>query len=264
MYKLVVSDLDGTLVNSEKCVSDYTKKIVSLLREKGIEFIIATGRNYKGARHIYETLNLNSVMICNNGSTIYDQNGNLIFQRTLDSNISVEVLEIILKENCVFLACYGTETYIGEGTLDKVNSFLYSPIESPTEISKDNLHSYTFEKIVIMDKDNDKLRKLSKIFNAYNEINAFISQDDYLDIVHFETSKGQALKAIANLKNIDLKNTIAFGDAFNDYEMLKFAGKGIVMANGFNDLKTEFETMDFTNNEHGVARYLSKLFNLEK
>ena len=53
MYKLIVSDLDGTLVDNKKNISEYTKKIVTLLKERGIEFIIATGRSYKGAKHIY-------------------------------------------------------------------------------------------------------------------------------------------------------------------------------------------------------------------
>ncbi|MGL5662192.1 MAG: HAD family hydrolase, partial [Cetobacterium sp.] len=86
MYKLIVSDLDGTLVDKNKNISEYTKKIVTLLKEKGIEFIIATGRSYKGAKHIYDILELNSEIVCNNGTTIYNNKGELIFQRVLDSN----------------------------------------------------------------------------------------------------------------------------------------------------------------------------------
>lgn len=114
-----------------------------------------------------------------------------------------------------------------------------------------------------MSKDNSKLEKLSVDFNSLKEVNAFISQEDYLDVVHFETSKGKALKALANSKNIDLEHTIAFGDAFNDYEMLKFAGKGLVMPNGFDDLKKEFEVLELTNDENGVAKYLAKVFSLD-
>lgn len=263
MYKLIVSDLDGTLVDKDKNISEYTKKIVALLREKGIEFIIATGRNYKGAKHVYDALELNSEIVCNNGTTIYDNKGKLIFQRTLDSKIVNDVFKKSLEADCVFFATYGTQVYIGEGNIEKANTFLFYPLENPIEINLDNIDFYTFEKIVLMDKNSEKLKCLSSYFNRYDEINAFISQEDYLDIVHFETSKGKALEAIAKLKNIDLKHTIAFGDAFNDYEMLKVAGKGLVMKNGFEDLKKEFETLDLTNDENGVAKYLANLFFLE-
>ncbi|ERT69106.1 hypothetical protein HMPREF0202_01073 [Cetobacterium somerae ATCC BAA-474] len=263
MYKLIVSDLDGTLVDKNKNVSEYTKKIVTLLKERGIEFIIATGRSYKGAKHIYDTLELNGEIVCNNGTTIYNNKGELIFQRTLDSNIVNEVFKKSLEEDCVFFATYGTQVYIEEGTIDKANTFLYNPLEDPIEINLENINLYTFEKIVLMDRDGEKLKHLSSYFNKYDEVNAFISQEDYLDIVHFETSKGKALEMIAKLKNISLKHTIAFGDAFNDYEMLKVAGKGLVMKNGFEDLKKEFDTLDLTNDENGVAKYLSTLFSLE-
>lgn len=262
MYKLIVSDLDGTLVDSNKNISEYTKKIVDLLKEKGIEFIIATGRSYKGAKHVYDALQLDSEIVCNNGTTIYNNNGELIFQRTIDPNITFEVFKKSLEENCIFFATYGVQVFIGEGTIEDANTFLYNPLENPIEINLNNINNYIFEKIVLMDKNSDKLKKLSNFFNQYDEINAFISQEDYLDIVHFETSKGQAVKTLATLKNIDLENVIAFGDAFNDYEMLKVAGKGLVMDNAFEDLKKEFESIGFTNDESGVAKYLANLFSL--
>lgn len=262
MYKLIISDLDGTLVNSNKEVSDYTKKIVGLLRQMGIHFIIATGRSFKGAKIIYDELNLDSELVCNNGSTIYDNKGELIFQKTLNKNIVENIFKKSLAENCSFFATYGSLVYIGEGTLSTVNQFLHNPLEDVIELNEKNISSFTFEKIVLMDKDNDKLKELSRLFNNYDEVNAFISQDEYLDIVHFETSKGEALKALAKLKNIDLKHTMAFGDAFNDYEMLKFAGKGLVMLNGFEDLKKEFKTLSLTNDENGVAKYLAETFSI--
>ncbi|WP_047380756.1 Cof-type HAD-IIB family hydrolase [Cetobacterium sp. ZWU0022] len=263
MYKLVISDLDGTLVNSNKEVSDYTKKIVDLLKQNDVHFIIATGRNLKGAKHIYDILNLNGEIICNNGSTIYDNKGELIFQKIVDKNIARLVFETALKEECAFLGSYGTQLYIGEGTLDLVNTYLYNPAQDPIEININNISTFDFEKIVLMSKDNNKLEKLSSEFNSLKEVNAFISQENYLDVVHFETSKGKALKVLANSKNIDLEHTIAFGDAFNDYEMLKFAGKGLVMANGFEELKKEFEVLELTNDENGVAKYLAKVFSLD-
>lgn len=263
MYKLIVSDLDGTLVDGNKKVSEYTKKVVKRLKEMGIEFIIATGRSYEGAKHIYDLLELDGEIVCNNGTTIYDGNGELIFQRTLSSKITYEVFKKALEENCIFFATYGTQIFIGEGTIEVANNFLYNPLENPIEINMDNIHQFTFEKIVLMDKNPEKLKTLSKYFNQYDEINAFISQEDYLDVVHFETSKGQAIKTLADLKNIDLKYVIAFGDAFNDYEMLKVVGKGLVMENGFEELKREFETIEFTNEESGVAKYLANCFSID-
>lgn len=111
MYKLIVSDLDGTLVDGNKKVSEYTKKVVKRLKEMGIEFIIATGRSYKGAKHIYDLLELDGEIVCNNGTTIYDGNGELIFQRTLSSKITYEVFKKALEENCIFCYIWNTDIH---------------------------------------------------------------------------------------------------------------------------------------------------------
>ncbi|MBC2850045.1 HAD family phosphatase [Cetobacterium sp. 8H] len=262
MYKLIISDLDGTLVDSNKNLSEYTKEVIGKLKEKGIYFIIATGRNYKGAKKVADSLNLNNEIICNNGSTIYDHKGHLIFQRTISSVVAKKIFLEIQNTKSIFFASYGNNTYIQKGKFEKASKFLLSPPENPIEITINNVDSFIFEKIVIINRDNNTLKELSENFNKIEDVNAFISQDYYLDIVHHETSKGAALKFLADLKNIDLKYTLAFGDAFNDYEMLKLAGKGIVMANGFDELKNEFETLELTNDDNGVASYLSTIFNL--
>ncbi|MEG0069716.1 MAG: Cof-type HAD-IIB family hydrolase [Cetobacterium sp.] len=262
MYKLIVSDLDGTLVDSNKNLSEYTKEIIGKLKEKGVYFIIATGRNYRGAKKIADSLDLNTEIICNNGSTIYDHKGHLIFQKTISTVVAKKIFLEIENTKSIFFASYGNNIYIQKGKIEMTSTFLLSPPENPIEVTTDNVDSFIFEKIVIINQDNDTLKELSETFNKIEDINAFISQDYYLDIVHHETSKGAALKFLAELKNIDLKYTLAFGDAFNDYEMLKFAGKGIVMANGFDELKNEFETLELTNDDNGVANYLSTVFDL--
>ncbi|WP_297597189.1 Cof-type HAD-IIB family hydrolase [uncultured Cetobacterium sp.] len=262
MYKLVISDLDGTLVDSNKNLSDYTKKTISKLKENGVYFVIATGRNYRGAKKIADSLGLDSEIICNNGSTIYNNQGELIFQKTISNTTAKQIFREIENTESIFFASSGNNIYIQKGKVEEASLFLLSPPENPIEITLENVEHYNFEKIVIINHNNDILKKLSENFNKTDDINAFISQDCYLDIVHYQTSKGIALKFLAKLKNIDLKHTLAFGDAFNDYDMLKFAGKGLVMANGFEELKNEFETLKLSNDDSGVANYLSTIFEL--
>ena len=76
--KLVVSDLDGTLLNNESVVSEETKEIIKKLRAKGIEFAIATGRSFNSANKIRESMGIDIFLICNNGANIYGRNGELI------------------------------------------------------------------------------------------------------------------------------------------------------------------------------------------
>lgn len=80
MFKAVVSDLDGTLLNAEHKVSEFTRETVELLLKKGIKFYIATGRNYLGAKEAMDELGVKVPLITSHGSVIFDENGNEIFQ----------------------------------------------------------------------------------------------------------------------------------------------------------------------------------------
>lgn len=263
MYKLIISDLDGTLVNNKKEITHYTKRVIEEVQKKGVEFIIATGRGYRGAKRVADVLKLENEIICNNGSTIYDSNGELIFQRIIDKNIVKKIFMRVLETSSIFFASYGNDIYISKGKIDASRPFLLIPPDNATELSPENIENFDFEKIVILDRDNNLLNTYLRELKDETNIKSFISQENFLDIVHFESSKGIALKYLANLKNIELKHILAFGDAFNDYEMLKFAGKGVVLANGFDELKEEFESFDLTNDENGVAEYISKVFHIE-
>ena len=134
MYKLIISDLDGTLVNNSKNISNYTKKIVSLLKDKDIHFVIATGRNYKGAKRIYDELGLKSEIICNNGSTIYDKNGELIYHRVLNKNSTKDIFKKIIETDSIFFASYGSQIYVQKGKIEAASSFLLNPMENPIEV----------------------------------------------------------------------------------------------------------------------------------
>lgn len=80
--KFVVSDLDGTLLQPDHKVSDYSIDIIKKLVDKNINFVIATGRGKQGVQDILNQLNLDIYLICNNGANIYDKKGKLIFEET--------------------------------------------------------------------------------------------------------------------------------------------------------------------------------------
>lgn len=262
MFKLIISDLDGTLVDSNKNISPFTKEVIKEIQNRGVEFIIATGRGYKGALKAMCDLDLKCDIICNNGATIYNSKGELIFQKIIDHTCALKIFKSI-DTNSIFLGSYEDQIYISKGKLKESQDFLHNIPQKIIEISLENFNDFKFEKIVILNKNNNSLKKIQENLSKYPCINSFISQDYFLDIVHHETSKGIALKYIADLKNVDLQHTLAFGDAFNDYDMLKFAGKGVVMANGFQELKNIFETHNLTNDDNGVAHYISNLFQLK-
>ena len=97
MFKAVVTDLDGTLLNAEHKVSEFTRKTVKLLLKKGIKFYIATGRNYLGAKEAMDELGVQLPLITSHGSVAFDENGNEIFSNKLKREYLDKVLNIDYK-----------------------------------------------------------------------------------------------------------------------------------------------------------------------
>lgn len=95
MFKAVVSNLDGTLLNAEHKVSEFTRETVELLLKKGIKFYIATGRNYLGAKEAMDELGVKVPLITSHGSVAFDENGNEIFQITWSENIWIKSWTLI-------------------------------------------------------------------------------------------------------------------------------------------------------------------------
>ena len=92
MFKAIVSDLDGTLLNAEHKVSEFTRETVKLLLQKGIKFYIATGRNYLGAKEAMDELGVKIPLITSHGSAAFDENGNEIFSKDCDKAVAAGFL----------------------------------------------------------------------------------------------------------------------------------------------------------------------------
>ena len=98
MYKAVVSDLDGTLLNEEHKVTDFTVEIVNKVIEKGIKFYIATGRNYIHTKSVMDDLGIKIPLITSNGARIYNKNGKVIYENLVKKKEVESILEIDYKK----------------------------------------------------------------------------------------------------------------------------------------------------------------------
>ncbi|MGL6153560.1 MAG: Cof-type HAD-IIB family hydrolase [Cetobacterium sp.] len=264
MKKIIFCDLDGTLLNEEKEISPLNKKVIQDLYEKNIEFIITTGRGYSRTKNYRDLLEINCEVICNNGSTIYNISGEKIFEKTIPIETSQELIDFFILRNINFLGNSGDFMYTSIETEKNLKKHFKSFPENIVILPLDKLKNIIFEKIVILDEDYKNLKNWENILNFKfsSVIRTFISQSNFLDIVSKECSKGIAMEFLAKQKGFSLNETLAFGDAYNDFEMLSMAGEGVIMDNGFEELKKIIKNRTHSNNNDGVAKYLIKHFGL--
>ncbi|WP_425619681.1 Cof-type HAD-IIB family hydrolase [Buchnera aphidicola] len=265
MYKVIVFDLDGTLLSSKNKITKYTQQVIDILRtKKKLYFILATGRHYIDAIKIKDILKINSFMITSNGAKIYDLNNKLIFSDTLNDNIASILCQIVYQEPDIITHIHQNDQwYINNQNIK--NRFLpdYSLLKYQyfhpnflvyKNISKIFFTSYNHQKLYILRK------KIIDLFQKNVCIN--FSDSACLEITSEKSSKGYGLQLISHLLKISLDNFIAFGDGMNDKDMLTIVGKSYIMKNADINLKNScphIEIID-SNDNNGVAECLYNLF----
>ncbi|MGM0508367.1 MAG: Cof-type HAD-IIB family hydrolase [Fusobacteriota bacterium] len=263
MINTVVLDLDGTLLNSKGEISKFNKEIIFKLKENGVNILIATGRIYKATSRYKEELKLETPIICYNGSMVIDGKTDMrIDEITVDNKIVKEVISIA-REFDVHLNLFQDENWYIETNREEAQIY--------KELSGLKYHILDFEDLEINDitklmyiGDHEKLIKINGLLEEKfgNKIYKAFSKPHFLEILNSESSKGKTLKKVLDKKGINLKNVMAFGDNYNDLEMLENVGLGVLMKNAPEGMHEKIKIKTKTNDEDGVGIYLKEYFNL--
>lgn len=266
---LIALDLDGTLLNNESQLSNYTISTINKLRDLGHVPVIATGRPYHACIDFYYELNLDTPLISDNGGSIrfpHDESFVPIIKR-----IELDVAHELFKKSKPFLV----SAFFSEGDV----SYSYQDTSVLRKIFKENS-----KEVVHADFDQLDIAPTGAIYlvaTEYKDAFERLIDSDFKGRVQYRfwgsdrkhaiyefyvpgISKASALDYVAGLYGIDSNHIMAFGDGTNDLEMLSFASHGVVMKNAFPDVvgHTSFVS-EFDNDEDGVAKYLSNFFSIK-
>lgn len=269
MYKLVAIDLDGTLLNSKKRISEKNKGAIKKAIEAGVQVVVCSGRIYTGAKIFGKEIGTKLPLITCNGARIKDMNTNeVLFCKTLDVDVCKQVVDICKKED-VYFHTYIEDTMFTE-KLEYSSLFYWErnkelPIKDRIDIQlipcmKEVLgkHPNDISKLVIISNDLEKLAKVRKIVEQVQGVLAMSSNFDNFEVMNSEVSKGAALKFLAEKYGIKREEVIAIGDNENDLSMLEYAGLPISMANAEAYVKEVSLYVTLSNNEDGVAHAIEK------
>lgn len=279
--KLVASDVDGTLINNEHKISSYTKEVVSKLKSKGIEFVIATGRSYDGALDIAKQLDIVKEgygLICLNGLRTYHLPGEDYHELpTMSYEECVKMEELGKKYHMGILYCYDDIIYFQMEEIAYLDYTIGMKAErmrffkdgsKTKDVKSLNDIKHRFEngegilKIVYVQSDDFMELIQPRVKKDLDpNYDALLVGQGWLEIMPKSVTKGEALIEYAQSMGIKPEEIMAFGDAENDISMISRVGHGVAMANGMDSLKAVASDIALRNDEDGVANYiLDKLF----
>lgn len=259
--KIIVTDLDGTLLTKDKKVSKLNCEVLNKVhREKGVELVIASGRDIYSIKEITGCLSVD-YHICFNGAKVY-KHGEVIYNRAMPEKICEDILKKGMEFGLEFSATAGKEIHYTR--MDNEYTRLSEGKESLIFInikSKEQIVGKKFEKMVFVGEHENFLKLRSYVEKNYSDdVNLFASGDDVIDIVSKECNKGNALKIVAQDLGIENKEIIAFGDNENDLSMLEIAGCPVIMANAKEEYKKEKYNKTLSNDEDGVGIFVQDYF----
>jgi len=267
-YKMVFSDMDGTLLWKGTRISVENSAAIRKAVDKGVDFVICTGRGVFGVERFLEELGLigrKGYVICQNGAAIYDlRDMKLVIRRSFPPAVIAPVAEIARKLG-LEIYYYDDRRFFAERHTKRVERY--------TQVMGTNLGILTdpmdydgeFTKCLFSGPKETLLKLKEKALPLIGEQgNLFFSSDIYLEFVRKEVTKGNALEDTAREAGVALGDVIAIGDSDNDLAMIERAGLGVAMKNGEPHVKAAADYItERTCDEDGVAEVIQK-FILEK
>ena len=266
MYRLLAIDLDGTLLTPQHKVSPYTLDVLKRAVADGMRLVIATGRVPFSFHRVIKDLPLNAPQITSNGATVIDMSTNtLVHQQLVPPHYILPVVEYARSLDLQF--CYYTNEYLyaEQALYDRQNWYLSGiPIRRVENI--EDVYPQPCIKIGAFG-DASTLRAKRRDLESHFAGQLYVTQtaEQWLEFLHPEVSKANALRTITQMLDIRPEEVIAFGDNHNDIEMLRFAGLGIAMGNAHQEVKAAADYVTLRNVDDGVAAALEKfVFAVEK
>lgn len=259
--KLVVCDVDGTLVDKQKKVTAATIAAVGRLHPSGVDFTIISARPRSGMMPIADTLALDQPMGAFNGGTVFRRDGAVLFTEQLAEDVvaCVHALARGVKVDTWVFA--GDRWYATDGQGPHTASERITSNQEP--VVRDDLTGIGLvDKITFVSDDETLLRDLTaKVRTEIDDARATVvqSQTYYLDVTPPSGNKGAGIVRLAEAFGVDLADTIAIGDQANDLAMFARAGRSIAMGQGPKAVRDAADQVTLANDQDGVAHAIDHL-----
>lgn len=254
----VVLDLDGTLLNNEKKVSERNIKTIEQLNNARIPVIIATARPPRAVKYLLpEEIHSSSIMVYYNGAMIVSRKLGINRHYPIDSVLFSDIIDYLIEtERHHWLSIEVEDNWYSYKELDYSSTMKLT--NNPQKIELNELKQIYPTKILV-----SNLSSLESLTNKFgNKTNMIHTDGNQLtQIMRLNISKEYAVQVVADKLGISLNNIVVFGDDFNDLGLFKLCGYPVAMGNAITELKELAKEVTDTNDNDGVAKTLEILLN---
>ncbi len=254
--RLIVTDLDDTLLRDDHTISARSLDTIRCAEEQGITVAIATGRMVPSALPYARQLGLKGLLMCCQGAQIVDiETGEVISLTPVPQELARQAIRFA-QERGIYIQYYSTTTYYFEKTGEESEYYRHAAGIAGVETRRDLAETLDFEPIkLLMIAEPPRIREAYEAAKARfgDTLEIAISKSNYLEFTHRDAHKGAAMAGLAARLGIPLSQVMAVGDALNDLSMIRGAGLGVAVANATDFVKSQADAVTASNQEDGVA-----------
>ena len=263
-YEVLVLDIDGTLTNSKKEITEKTLEAVISAQNEGIKVVIASGRPTAGIKDIAKKLKLDEYggyVLSYNGAKITNfKTKEVIYNETLPKEMIPAIYEEAVEQKVGIVTYEGSDAISGNG-IDEYNQ-LEARINGIGLREVEDFPNYvrfSVNKCLLTGEPSHMAeveKKMKERFGSF--LNIYRSEDFFVEVMPQNIDKAYSLGKLLKHLGLDRSQMIACGDGFNDLSMIKYAGLGVAMANAQEVVKEAADYITLSNDEDGVAKVINK------
>ncbi len=269
MKKIIGTDLDGTLLTSDKRISENTKKAIEIAIGNGVSIVPITGRPIGGLPDDLCDIKGIDYIITSNGAVTYDVvNKRIVRYCGISPKTVIDIYNIVSDFDVIFEVFQNGYGYADKIDFEKLMSkYDGKAIKNYLIKSRRSVNSMCdfltqnredIDGISVMFKYDEDCAKSKSKLNCISNLNVIENSLNDIEINHINADKGKAFLYLAEFLNVPLENTVAIGDGSNDYSLLKSAGYAVAMGNAKDDIKKIADVITDDNDNDGVAEFLNK------
>ena len=270
--KLICIDMDGTLLNNNHEITLANKEALLKAHDMGVNIALCTGRIFLSARYYSDLIGIDTAVIASNGSFIKrGYNDEPIFENTMSKELALELYNIV-KKHGLKINFNSWDTLIREDNVPEEHTYFIMNKILPKERQVKFIVDKDIEKVIknfdgnllkgiVIEKEN-----LKSLFECKEELKSTFGEKlhvvssgpDNFEVMLGSTSKGNAVKHLAEILKVNQDEIMCIGDSENDLSMIEFAGVGVAMGNAMDIIKDVATFVTENNDNSGVAKAINK------
>lgn len=265
MIKLIISDLDGTFLNSKGDFDRaYYQKIKSLMDAQGVAFSACTGKQCERVEELFGK-DAKDIWILGDSATRIKHHGKYIYESLLENQLGKRIIRKLdeIADDHIIIACTPTAAFIKASVPEEIvqkmrmSYTVVETVENLQEIEED------FVKITVFDPKERAFEHVKHLEGVRDSAYIVASEAAWIDISNYNVHKGTTVMELQKILGVTSDETMAFGDGLNDIELMEAAEYSFCMSNGFEQTKEAATFVTKSNDQNGVLSTIEKILALQ-